>query len=611
MKNKMKHIQLFGYSIILLFAFSSCSGMLDPFYDGTLSEDEIFANASNFCGPLNDAYNSLSANFNIDMDNMTDNSVARDLSSNYYLCSTGALRPDNNPVGNWVGSYRQIRHINLFLSKMKLNPDPNAPLPTPVLFYRINTENDRLANVQEFWRLYGEAYFLRAYYYSELLINFGGVTADGQTLGVPLVGDRVLEVTDDLNIPRATYADCVQAIIADCDTAIKYLPTQYLSPQTFGDDRVYGQAKNGRASGISARALKARVLLFAASPAFNITNDVKKWETAAIAAAEAIKSVVGGFQDLVNSPATSATDDIGNAYYFNQLQNKAWNDNGRDLFFRANVQGNNSAYETSYYPPSMYGSALTNPSQNFVDAFPDKNGYPITAAGTVYDPAKPYENRDPRLALWVAYNGSPMGPGNYHTIETFEGGMDAYSPLKGTSRTGYYLRKLVRPKTVSLIPSNLVGTARTHIILGKPELYLTFAEAANEAWGVLNDPMGYGFTARDVLERILRKYSCGAQYMNNVIGDDQNLFRDYIHNCRRLDLSFEGFYFYDLRRWIPNGNPDALSMDVYGMKIVKTGTNTYTYERVLLERKSFKSAYLPIPYSEVYNAPAIVQNKGW
>jgi len=588
---------------------------LEPTYDGTLSEDEIFANAAYFCGPLNDAYNSLSATFNIDMDNLTDNSVSRNLSSNYCLCGTGALRPDNNPVDNWVSSYRQIRHINQFLSRMKLNTDPAAALPTPVLFFRINNANDRQANIQEFWRLYGEAYFLRAYFYSELLKNFGGVTNDGQVLGIPLVGDRVLQVTEDLNIPRATYAETVKAIINDCDTAIKYLPTQYLPNQTFGDARVYGDAKNGRASGISARALKARVLLFAASPAFNITGDAeakrKMWEAAAVAAAEAIRSVQGGFQDLVNSPATSATDDVGNAYYFNQLQNRSWNDNGRDLFLRANIQSSNRGYENNNYPPSMYGSALTNPSQNFVDAFPDRNGYPITAEGTVYDPSKPYENRDPRFALWVAYNGSPMGPGGYHIIETYEGGVDAYNPLRGTSRSGYYLRKLVRPKTVSLLPSNLVGTSRTNIILGKPELYLTYAEAANEAWGVTGDPMGFGFTAKDVLERIHRKYACGNQYLNNVIGTNQNLFRDYIRNCRRLDLSFEGFYFYDLRRWVSDGNPAALNVDVFGTKIVKTGTNTYTYERVFLEKKNFRSAYMPIPYTELFNAPSIVQNKGW
>lgn len=613
MKNKIIH--LFSYSIILNCLLCSCSDFLDPAYDGTMTEDVVFANASYFCGPLNDAYNALGSTFDISMDNMTDNSVARIMSDQYYLCGTGALRPDNNPVDNWVVAYQQIRRLNQFLSKMKLNPDPNATLPTPVRFYKIDNPADRDANVQEFWRLYGEAYFLRAYYNSELLRNFGGVSADGRVLGVPLVGDRILEVTEDLNFPRAAYSECVKAIVADCDTAIKYLPTQYLPTPVKGDSRVYGQAQNGRAAGISARALKARVLLFAASPAFNIEGSAedkrKLWENAAIAAAEAINAVQGGFQNLINIPATSATDDIGNAYYFIQLLNASWNDGGRDLFLRSVIQGSNRTYEENHYPPSMYGSALTNPSQNFVDAFPDKNGYPINAAGTVYNPDKPYDNRDPRLALWVACNGAKLGPGNYHTVETFDGGVDAYNPLRGTSRTSYYLRKLLRPKTVSLIPGSLVNTQRSRIILGKPELYLSFAEAANEAWGVSGDPKGLGYTAKAVLEKILLKYGCGNQYLNNVIGADQSLFREYIRNCRRLDLSFEGHYYYDQRRWIADGNPAALNVDVFGMKIVRNSDNTYSYERVFLEKRNFKSPYQPIPYTELYNAPAIVQNKGW
>ena len=212
----------------------------------------------------------------------------------------------------------------------------------------------------------------------------------------------------------------------------------------------------------------------------------------------------------------------------------------------------------------MFGSALTNPSQNFVDAFPNVNGYPIDAPGTVYDPAAPYANRDMRLRLWVAYNDSD-------------------------------------------------------IILGKPELYLTFAEAANEAWGVTGDPNGYGFTAQSVLDRVLLKHdvlnSDGSRnnnkYLNDVIGEDQAEFRKYVRNCRRLDLSFEGHYYYDLRRWVSDGTTASLNVDVYGMKIIKNANNTYSYERILLEKRDFKSPYQPIPYSELYNAPAIEQNAGW
>ena len=621
MKNRIVH--LFNYLFIQLFLLCSCSDFLDPTFDGTLTEDEVFVNAYYFCGPLNEAYNSLNSSFDISSDCLTDNAVYRDLSDNYYLCGNGALRPNNNPNDNWVGSYRQIRNLNQFLARMVLDEDPDAVLPTPVLFYKINTPQDRTDNIREFKRLYAEAHFLRAYYLFEALRNFGGVTADGRALGVPLIGSRVLEVTDDNNIPRSSYADCVTAIVADCDTAFAYFKNLGVVEYRVGTDRVSGTTQNGRANGISALALKARVLLYAASPAYNIDGSAedkrKVWEKAAIASAEAIMSVNGGFQNLVNSPVSSASEDIGSDYYFRQLQVRAWNEAGRDLFFRANNQNNNRSYENSHYPPSMLGQALVNPSQNFVDAFPDINGYPINAS-TIYDPADPYKNRDPRLSLWVAYNGSEIGPSvNRHVILSLEGGIDAYHPFMRTSRTSYYLRKLLRPKTVSLLPQysgNAYATSRTHIILGKPELYLTFAEAANEAWGVVGDPNGYGFNAKAVLEKILLKHGCGSQYLNNVIDENQAEFRKYIRNCRRLDLSFEGHYYYDLRRWINDGTSDALNVEVFGMKITKIGENPdqtpkYSYERVLLEKRDFKSPQHPIPYSELYNAPEIVQNAGW
>ena len=615
MKNKMK---IFNDSMILLFIIGllcSCSGFLDPTKDGTISEDEVFRNNSYFNGPLNAAYDALDATFNIAMDNLTDNSAYRQFSNDYYSCSVGALSPNLNPLNNWNSGYQNIRHLNQFLEKMVLNPDPDAPLRTPVRWYYPTRGNEN--NIEEFWRLTGEAHFLRALYLSDLLKNFAGVTADGDTLGVPLVGYQVLQVDKDLNIPRSTYRECVKAIVNDCDTAIKYLK----SIEYQGADLVWGQRNNGRASGIAARALKARVLLYAASPAFNKDweTDKSKWETVALAAADAIKSVQGGFQDLVDSRASNS-DDIGTMYYLGIVNNTDWQANMRDMFFSANIQTGNKAFETNNYPPSMYGNALNNPSQNYVDAFPDVDGYPITDENSVYDKTDPYANRDPRLALFVAYNGSRMTAAN-HTIETYEGGDDEFSILRGTSRTGYYLRKLLRPTTINLAPGapGTNSTNRVNIILGKPELYLTFAEAANEAWGVNEAPEEIGFTAKDVLLKILKKYGCGTKYLEEVILDDPEKFRDYIRNCRRLELSFEGHYYYDLRRWIPDGSTESLNVDVFKtMKIVRTGSTPegdpvyeYSGDPVLLEKRFFKSAYPPIPYMELYNAKSIKQNAGW
>ncbi|MDR1866610.1 MAG: RagB/SusD family nutrient uptake outer membrane protein [Bacteroidales bacterium] len=596
------------FSLLIAGMLNACSDFLEPKPDNTMTEEEVFANAAYFCGPLMAAYNSLPANFDIAMETMTDNAVNNQLSGDYYLCSVGALRPNHNPLDNWTGDYQQIRRINQFLEQMVLNFD--NPVPTPVRFYLLQTPQDSIDNVRVFYRLLGEAHFMRAYYLADLLKRFGGVAADGTVLGVPLIGDRVLEITEDLNFPRAPYDDCVQAIVSDCDSAIKYLPVEYK-----GDNRVTGLTMNGRASGIAARALKARVLLYAASPAFNPTNDRLRWEKAAIAAGDAIKAVGGGFQNLVQGGAGLESE----PYYFGQLQNVTWADNGRDLFFRANVVTGQHVLEGDNYPQSMYGSAINGPSQNFVDAFPDNTGYPI-GESTVYDAENPYANRDPRLAYFVAFNGSAMGPANHvarHTIASYKGGEDAYVPLNKTSRTSYYLKKLLRHGTVSLVPNNIVNTARAHILLGKPELYLNFAEAANEAWGVNNDPEGLSFTAAAVLKKIHLRYwrtANGDTYLNNVIVNDQDLFRAYVRNERRIELSFEGHYYFDLRRWIPYGtnNAAALNVDVRGMEITKNDDGTFTYNpNVLLETRYFASPFQPIPYMELYNSSNIVQNYGW
>ncbi|MDR0714205.1 MAG: RagB/SusD family nutrient uptake outer membrane protein [Bacteroidales bacterium] len=581
-----------GLPFVVAVALTACSDFLDPKTDNTMTEEEVFSNAAYFAGPLMDAYNGIADIYDIAMDNMTDNSVDSHFSGDYYLCGTGALRPNNNPLNNWVGGYRQIRRLNQFLSRMVL--DTTAVIPTPVRFYVIKTPQDSIDNVREFYRLLGEAYFVRAYWKWELLQNFGGIAADGITaLGVPEVGDRVLEVTDNLNLPRATYAESVQSIVNDCDTAAKLLPVEYK-----GSDKVTGEQMNGRASGIAAMALKARVLLYAASPAFNPSGDITLWEKAAIAAGEAIKAV-GGLANLSTV----------NNYYFLQLNNGVYQH--RDIIFRSKLRTGNRLYENNNYPQSMYGSATTNPSQNYVDAFPDKNGYPISES-TLYQEDNPYVDRDPRLALYVAYNGSPMGPSGYHTIASYKGGEDAWSVLRNSSRTSCYLKKLLRTDHITLVPGSETGTPRARIVLGMPELYLNFAEAANEAWGVKGDPMSFGFTAATVLQRIHQRYSAGNVYLNSVINTDAGLFRTYIRNERRIELAFEGHYYYDLRRWIADKSTATLNVEVYGMEITQNDDSSFSYNpRVLMEKRSFSSPFQPIPYMEIYNSPALVQNYGW
>ncbi len=589
MKHRIKQVLEI---VLLAFLISACADIFEPKFDNLLSEEQVYATAEYFCGPLLNAYSSIPNQFPIDLDKLTDNAVNRTLTGNYYTCGNGALRPDNNPLNNWNDCYNHVRSLNAFIPKLVITPG-NA-LSTPVRFYSISSAQDSIDNVRVLLRVKGESYFLRAYWRSELLKNFAGRSTDGVTvLGYPLVGDTVLDYANDLNIPRGLYVDCVNEIINDCDSSIKYLPLQYR-----GWDRVTGQNLNDRASGIAALALKARVLLYAASPAFNSENNQEKWVEAAKAAGEAIKAIGG-----IGTALTTYEN-----YYFTRLNDGTFQI--RDIIFRTNVQTGNNTLEANNYPIGMYGKASTNVTQNYIDAFPDINGYPIDES-PIYSEANPYANRDPRLDMYVAYNGTRLGVDNYYTINSFTGGADAYLPFNNTSRTSYYLKKLLRSANVDLRPGSRANTARARIILGLPELYLNYAEAAARAWGVKSDPEAFGFTAYDVILKIIARYGGKANYLNTVIDTDVDKFVAYVLNERRLELSFEGHYFYDLRRNVVDNDVSTLNVEVYGMEITKNPDNTFTYTRKLLEKRDFPSPYLPIPYIEIANAPAILQNFGW
>jgi hypothetical protein len=142
-------------------------------------------------------------------------------------------------------------------------------------------------------------------------------------------------------------------------------------------------------------------------------------------------------------------------------------------------------------------------------------------------------------------------------------------------------------------------------------LYLNYCEAAAKAWGVKSDPNANGFTAYDVFKKVQARYGGKPNYLDAVVGTDVTKFVKYVLSERRIELSFEGHYFFDLRRNIADNSTTSLNVEVKGMNIVKNADNTYTYSRTVLESRKFPSPYLPIPYIEIANSPAVVQNAGW
>jgi hypothetical protein len=504
----MKRIFLFLIPIVI--AGTSCDGILDPRPNSDLTTDDVWQHATYGEGLLGEAYSNLNYDYGIGMANFTDNAVPATQGSNDI--ALGGWTVENNPIGNWDNYYLSIRYINTFLENARdLSYEVGAP------------EQDSLLRSHRI----GEAYFLRAWYEWKLLQEYAGyVDGDPEPKGFPIV-TTVLEAEDDVNLSRDSYEDGVAQIEADLDSALARLPMKYN-----GSGDVFGNSNRGRGSGLAALALKSRLHLYAASPAYG-SSDQELWERAAQSAYDAIQEA-GGLSNL---------DSYGNFNDFGDFNEYIW-------IQPATNAGNN--LEQQYYPPSLFGNGVLNPSQNLVDAFPASDGYPIEQSSE-YDSDDPYENRDPRFERFIFHNGEQY---NNTFVRTYEGGADAPGGLsrQGT-RTGYYLQKHTS-RSVQLNPGDETTDIHFKVFLSKKELYLNFAEAANEAWGP--DDSRLGFSAADALGEIRERAGIDsdpntAGYQDDYLDDranaGQDAFRELVHNERRLELSFEGHRFWDIRRW--------------------------------------------------------------
>lgn len=250
------------------------------------------------------------------------------------------------------------------------------------------------------------------------------------------------------------------------------------------------------------------------------------------------------------------------------------------------------------------------PSQNLVDEIPTKDGYPISVSPT-YITATPYANRDLRFDRFFFYNGNVY---NGTTIQTYDGGADAPGglSLQGT-RTGYYLKKLTST-AVRLTPGDVTTANNFTVYLGKTELYLNFIEAANEAYGPSDATLG--FSAYTIMTRIRRRAGIDSNpaqsgyqdaYLDSQVALGKDAFRTLVHNQRRVELCFEGFRFWDIRRLnLP------LVHTVQGAKITNNaGVYSYAYADVENHTYADYMRYIPVPYNQTLVMRNLKQNSGW
>lgn len=611
---KTKNIILY---LFCLLAFCSCEDMFEPAEENRRQLEDLTEESKYAHGLLMYGYDRLP--YKTDMaqasnwtDVATDDAVTNVTSNSYLNMATGSWAADNNPMSQWDNCKDGIQYINLFLTIV----DNVKWAPSAVSKQQMYVD-----------RLKGEAYGLRALLYYYLLMAHGGYGDDGILYGVPLL-TLPEDGSSDFNQPRATFAACVQQCFEDCDNAMALLPLDYvnideiseipekyveLGAQLSAYNSVFGSLSNGLMSGKIAEAVKAQVALLAASPAFREQSGVTSAEAAKLCAN--VLKRIGGMEGF---------DPTGNIWYKNTKKLEPSASEMPELLWREQRR-NESTLEGELYPPTLYGNGRINPSQNLVDAFPMRSGRPITDPNSGYDPQNPYANRDPRLADNILYNGTVFKSGKPAIITgTYPNEKnetdDNLTAKEKSTRTGYYLKKLLRNDVSPASSGSEIKQQHIYPRIRYTELFLAYAEAANDAWGPKSDPTGIGFTAYDVIKAIRERAGLGTNEIGLPLpeGDvyleecaaDQAKMTELIRNERRIELCFENKRFWDMRRWLL-----PLNESIRGMQIDRDdNTNKLSYKVFEVENRSYDNSYQcygPIPKSELLKFGNLKQNKGW
>jgi hypothetical protein len=529
-------------------------------------------------------------------------------------------RDTPNMVSRYFEAWKGIRVANTFLDQIDLI---------------VNSDEETINGLK------GQAYFIKSFLYHLITKRHGGLL--------------YLENNLDLNQPfnglvRETYESNLENILNDIDKAIEFLPISWNSTNA------------GRPTKGAAMALKSRMLLFAASPLVNTTNDQQKWVDAAEAAADfmnyaqsnglyPLKDASGAitmdvdhngadlfvpeptalepYRSMFVGPGLSKT--LPQEVIFMEYNDFAFGFGGRlvpfpRLYLTAGfdiVKGNNN--------PMNIGA-----SANFVEKFETKNGLAIEDDPS-YNDQEPFINRDPRFYNAILYDGIPWtvttsGPLNNTgfsdlAVVNEEGqlGKDLHNPATAPNRlwqvrntTGYRIRKWVPNGHYLRAGGNGESDFYVNnIVFRMAEIYLNYAEAANEAFGPNGSSQNSSMSALNAVNTIRNRV--GMPNVNARYSGSQDLLRERIRNERAIELCFEGFRYDDMRRWKTahleeNKKVEFLEMRWQGgpSATYPTGFSFENVEQTNL-KKIFdeKNYWWPIPASDLEAAPSLGQTLGW
>jgi hypothetical protein len=511
------------------------------------------------------------------------------------LMNKGSWNPFNVASQQWQNAYEGIRKANIFLNNI-------GATPTDDVF----SESDRN-------RWIGEARFLRAFYHFRMMRIYGGIPIMNYAAGV---------ADDFTEFKRAPFEECMDFVVKECDTVATLLPMKVVDSRSLG-----------RATAAAALALKARALLYNASPLWNgnpdyagftdaegtklfaTQYDPNKWKIAALAIKDCIDKCESAGYQLFRKYA----DPVEN-YQQLFLEN-----NNVEVLFARNC-GVDGVMEKCAFPGSLGGWNGYNPTQQHVDAYemadgsapiegynadgsPKINassGYVETGYAGADDPdgrwlsgvRNMYVGREPRFYATINFNGAFFID---RRLEFWQSGADGRGNAgRDYNTTGYLLKKHVDP-TVNISQGKY--SLKTWIMFRLGEMYLNYAEALNESDGPVTDVYTYVNAIRD---------RAGLPGLPSGLPQDQ--MRERIRHERRIELAYESHRYLDCHRWKIAAQTD--NGPIWGMNISAGASlqDDAFYQRTIVENRVFQAPkhYLfPIPQGEINKSPNVIQNPGW
>lgn len=432
--------------------------------------------------------------------------------------------------------------------------------------------------------LEGQALYFRGYFHWELVKAWGSI---------PFI-DKVFSASDEMRLPQLGLHEITEKIVADLEKAAELLPADW-------DQTEAGRLTQGRNTGRATRGMAlayiTEALLYAGSPLFNgvVTgNYTYNVEYCKRAAGAAVK-----FFELVNQGVYELEPWATYSNMFYRINNTL--PRGKELIFVAPQRGSCRYFSATLGSDPFY----TAPSHNYTELFEMKNGLPIDDPASGFDAMKPWDNRDPRFRYNLLLDGDKQIQRLNDTrayIQFYVGGRERTSTM---SQTGYGTRKYWN------IVVNATDNGWGNYYYAPPKLrladmYLMFAEAANEAYGPSGAVQGSSLTALEAVNIIRRRAEMPDVHAKFIT--DKNVFRDRIWNERAVELAFESKRWYDIRRWHVAHLPKYRQL--YALEF--DAARTY-FKKTLIRTIEFSERHywLPFPVDQVSLYPEWKQNPGW